>query len=322
MRKSEVMLTLSLLASAAMAAWLWIELRDERALNAELTTRLNSPRVPVVAPEPAVAPAPPSVPASPSTAPFAVLSATTESSRSVQPTPEDMVSYQQRMLQQPKYREAWRAQQRLNYGRRRENVIRLLGFTPEEADAVVELAIDRQLSWYDRTPDKSMTEADSQQQQRAQYEQDQREDQEKLRALLGEPKAARFQEYMESRQTRVQVDELRPQFTGADALRDDQVEPLIAALHAERAQMQQELNEDRDNGSSSPRQPFYERQFELLGAAYKRMHSAAAPILSPSQVERLDALLKRDLERREAEIRLQRVQMKMDPMKTDPMKTD
>ena len=53
-----------------------------------------------------------------------------------------MEAYQRRMLQQPKYREAWRAQQRLRYARRRENVIRLLGFTPEEADAVIEL-VDR-----------------------------------------------------------------------------------------------------------------------------------------------------------------------------------
>ena len=199
----------------------------------------------------------------------------------------------------------------------RKGAIRLLGFTPEEADAVIELVIDRQLSWYDRVPDKSMTEADRQQQQRALYEQYEREDQAKLRELLGDSKHASFQEYMESRATRVQVDEWRPQFTGADALRDDQVEPLIAALHAERAQMKRELSEDRENGSNGPRQPFYERQFELLEQAYERMHSAAAPILSPSQVERLDALLKRDLDRREAELRLQRVQMKSDQMKTD-----
>jgi len=315
MRKSEIILTLSLLGSVAVAGWLWVELRDERARNAELTARLSAPPVLVAVPEPATPPEPGSTPATPAAAPVAIPSGATQPSRVAPGNAEDMVAYQRRMLQQPKYREAWRAQQRLNYGRRRENVIRLLNFTPEEADAVVELAIERQLSWYDRTPDNSMT--DAEQQQRAQYEQDQREDQAKLHALLGEEKSTQLQEYMESRHTRAQVDELRPQFTGADALRDDQVEPLITALHAERAQMQRELNEDRENGSTDARQPFYERQFDLLKEAYKRMHSAAAPILSSSQVERLDALLKRDLERREAELRLQRVQMKMDPMKTD-----
>jgi hypothetical protein len=316
MRKSEVILTLSLLASTAFAGWLWIELRDERARNADLTARVNSPPVLIGTPEPAAPPEPVPNPAS-LRASVAVASNAAETSRVVQSTVEDWEAYQRRMLQQPKYREAWRMQQRLNYARRRENVIRLLSFTPEEADAVIELAIDRQLNWYERTPDKSLSEADQQQQQRDQYEQGQRDEQAKLHALLGAEKAARFEEYMESRETRVQVDGLRPQFTGADALRDDQVEPLIAAMHAERAQMERELDEDPANGGNGPRQPYYERQFELLEEAYKRMHSAAAPILSPSQIERLDALLQRDLERREAEIRLQRVQMKMDPMKTN-----
>ena len=151
---------------------------------------------------------------------------------------------------------------------------------------------------------------------RKSYEQGELEVQAKYRALLGDEKYARLQEYMESRATRVQVDEMRPQFTGADALRDDQVEPLIAAMHADRAQMQRELHDDRDSAnlnSSAERQPFYERQFDLLKEAYKRMHSSAAPVLSPSQLERLDALLKRDIERREAELRLQRAQMKADP---------
>lgn len=317
MRKSEFILALSLLASTAFAGRLWIELRDERARNADLAARVNSPPALTATPEPTTRQEPAPNPAS-LLAPVAVASNAAESSRVVQSTVEDMEAYQRRMLQQPKYREAWRVQQRLNHARRRENVIRLLNFTPEEADAVIELAIDRQLDWYERTPDKSLSEADQQQQQRDRYEQGQREEQAKLHALLGTEKAARFEEYMESRETRAQVDGLRPQFTGADALRDDQVEPLIAAMHAERAQMERELDEDdRANGGNGPRQPYYERQFELLEEAYKRMHSAAAPILSPSQVERLDALLQRDLERREAEIRLQRVQMKMDPMKSN-----
>jgi hypothetical protein len=230
----------------------------------------------------------------------------------VQGTQEDWEAYQRRMMQQPKYRDAWRAQQRLTYALRRENVIRLLGFTPEQADAIVELAIDERLRWVDRTPPNPMTE-DYRQQERALAEQDEREDQARLRDLLGEEKRARFEEYMASRATRVQVDEFRPQFLGADALRDDQVEPLITALHVERASMQEELSALRDTVNwedAQSSQQYRERQIELLKSAYDRMHAAAAPILSGSQLKRLDALLKRDLQRKEAERRMERIQMK------------
>jgi len=296
-----------------MSMWLWRELAAERARNAELNARVDfATPLPVVVPEPTALPESAPVNPSPAAAIPAAEATATSSPGHVYGTQEDMDAYQHRMLQQPKYREAWRAQQRLDYGRRRENLIRLLGFTPEEADAAVEIAIDRLLSLYERAPPNPVTDEYHQQRQ-ALYEQGERDDQAKLHALLGDEKHARFQGYMESRATRIQVDELRPQFTGADALRDDQVEPLIAALHAERAQMQRQLSEDRERASPDgkhARQPFYERQFELLKEAYGRMHSAAAPVLSPSQLERLDALLKREIERREAEIRLQRVQMK------------
>jgi DNA-binding transcriptional regulator YbjK len=144
-----------------------------------------------------------------------------------------------------------------------------------------------------------------------------------LRKLLGDEKNARFQEYMETRNTRMQVDQFRPQFTGADTLRDDQVEPLIAALHVERAQMQQELKEyGATLASDDASQKYSERRIELMKAAYDRMHAAAAPILSSSQTKRLDALLKRDLERQEAQARMVLVQSKIDSAGTGASKTN
>jgi hypothetical protein len=316
MRKSEVLLTLALLGAAAMATWLWGELHAERARNAELSADLNArPVVQIAGLEPQVLQtmqiAPPAVVPTPTS----VNPVSTQSSRTVHGTQEEWDAYQRRRMQNPNYREAWRAQQRLAYALRRENVMRLLGFTPEQADAVVEIAIDHQLRWYDRPSPKSGTEEDAQQ-QRALYEQDEREDQEKLAALLGPDKHARFQEYMESRATRLQVDQLRPQFTGNDLLRDDQVEPLIAALHVERARFEQELREYRESISRNDPQSWVkdgEREIELRKATNERMHAAAAPILSSSQVKRLDDLLKRDLARREAEARMKVVQAKVDP---------
>jgi hypothetical protein len=297
MRKSTVMLTVALIGSVAMSAWLWTELRAERARNAELSARENPPPTLVPVPVSATTPKPTtSLPATPT-------ASATASPRVVQATQEDEVAYQRRMLQQPKYREAWRQQQRLNYAPRRENLIRLLGLSPEQADAVIDIDIDRELGWIENLPG-------TQELQDA----DERDHQAKLGALLGEEKRAQLQAYMESRSTRMQIDQFRPKFTGADALRDDQVEPLIAALHVERAQMQKELEEYRvtlNPDDAESWMQYGERRIGLMKAAYDRMHAAAAPVLSSSQIKRLDALLKHDLERQEAQQRMQQVEAKL-----------
>ncbi len=49
-----------------------------------------------------------------------------------------------------------------------------------------------------------------------------------------------------------------------------------------------------------------------MKAAHGRMHSAASGILSSAQLEKLDAMLKRDLERHEAQQRMSRIQSKLD----------
>jgi len=312
-RRSEVLLTLAVLGASGLSLWFWSELRAERALNAELSARVNAPSRAVDVPEPASTPAPPTATPLLFAAPVAAEPTPTSSPRHVQGRVEDWEAYQRKMMQQPKYREAWRAQQRVNYQTRRENVVRLLGLTPEQADTIIELEIDRQLLWYDRTPPDPMTE-EYRQQMGALADQEERDHQAKLGELLGEEKRMRLQEYMDSRGTRMQVDRYRPQFTGADMIREDQVEPLIAAMHAEDQQMRRVLGEYREtldwnNAVASTRQ-FGERQVEELKAAHQRMHAAAAPILSSSQLQRLDELLKREYERRETEMRMQRMQAK------------
>lgn len=311
-RKSEGLLTLAVLVASGLSLWLWGELRAERALNAELRASVHAPKL-VNVPEPASLPAPPTATPLPAAAPAVVEPTPASSPRHVQGRAEDWQAYQRKMMQQPKYREAWRAQQRVNYQPRRENVIRLLGLTPEQADAIIELDIDRQLLWYDRPQPDPMTE-EYRQQMGALAEQDERDHQARLGELLGEEKRMRLQEYMDSRGTRMQVDRYRPQFTGADMIREDQVEPLIAAMHAEDRQMRELLGEYREtldwNNAAVSTRKFGERQVEELKAAHQRMHSAAAPILSGSQLERLDELLKREYERRETEMRMQRLQTK------------
>lgn len=321
MRKLDVALTLAFLGSAAMSAWLWSELRAERAHSAELSARIDTQASAPIAPVESIAapPAPTPAPASVQTV-MAVESATAQSSRIVQVTPNDWEAQQRRMMQDPRYREAWRAQQRLAYARRRDNVIRLLGFTPEQADAIVDLEIDQQLRMYDRQLSNPQTPEDTQRFM-AREEQDKRDDEARLLEMLGPEKSARFQQYMETRMSRMQVDQLRTQLAGADALREDQAEPLITALHGEYARMQEDVRAYREqlspqDATPDSRQKFNERELEFQKATYERMLSAAGPILSSTQLEKLDAMLKRDLERYEAQERMQRLEAKLTSSKT------
>jgi len=332
MQKSTVFLLVVALASAGVSAGLWMELRAERALNAELGERLNSVLAARTLPERVVNP-----PAEPSTviAPVAATATAapiaagepaspkvSRDSRDSRDSREDWQARQRQLMSDPKFREAFHEQERLRLATRRENFVRLLGFSPEQADAVIDLSIERQMDSQTRSLSGEMT-AEELQRRNESMEAQEREYQAKLRDLLGEAKTKELENYMESRQTRMQVDRFRMQLGGAEPLREDQVEPLIAALHAEQSQMQKEMQEFQgtmkpDGDPSAFQRQYAERQGELMKAAHKRMHSAATGILSSSQLEKLDAMLKRDLERHEAQQRMARIQSKLEPPAESP----
>ena len=324
MQRSTVLLLVVALSSAGICAGLWRELRAERALNAALSDRLNAALANSTASQPVAdhpveshsAMAPVAASAASPQVPAAAGSAIGESPRPAPGAYDDWQARQRRLMNDPRFREAFREQQRLQLAARRENFIRLLGFTPEQADAVIDLSIERQIAW--RESNMPMASENAPQLQKEQLEAQERAYQTKLRELLGDDKSAQLRTYMDSRQVRMQVDQFRTQLTGADALRDDQVEPLITALHQEQSQMQQDLEDYRtsfsaDDNSEASQRKFSDRQVELLKAAHQRMHSAAAAILSSSQLDKLDAMLKRELDRHEAQQRMARIQSKLDP---------
>lgn len=309
MRRINSILAVVSLLSIAVAADLWIELRDERARNLALESRLESIGT---AQDSAAAsnhtPISPTrePPATAARPPTATPAGAAPATRAYLPNVDDEIARQRKLMADPKYRDAWHEQQRALYARRRDNLIRVVGLSPEQADAVLDLQIDRQQSWIENSG--VVNEA----QERA----DEAADQQRLRELLGEQKVQQLQKYMESRATRMRVDDFRSELTGADTLREEQVEPLIDALHVEDARMRQEMQDYRtalmSAGDADARQQLGDRQLENVKATYERMHAAAAPILTSSQMEKFDAMLKRDFDRRAAEQRINRVRSQFD----------
>jgi hypothetical protein len=305
MRTLVAVLSMTLLAALSASAWMWRELRAERARNEELVAQLELPKAAASSGASLSSPPPTEPQPAPATASATVTAQAATSERPVvHGTAEESENYQRRLLGDPRYRAAWSEQQRLNYSLRRENLIRLLGFTTEQADAVIGVMIERQIAWMQKTPNTSEEVAA-----------DETAYQDALRELIGEDQRQRLEHYMESRASRMQVDRLRTHLTGDDALREAQIEPLIAALHVERAQLTQELEQYkttlRAKNTDDIWPVFSERQTELTRAMHQRMQAAAGGILSPAQLDTFVQMLNRELEQHEAQQRMQRLQSKL-----------
>lgn len=316
MRRTHYLLGVMVFGLATASIYLWRELGEERAANAQLRAQLATRAITPASGQPAKA----AVTAPAATLPAPLSAASTPHAESPAPSQvtgkqEDWDAYRRRMMRDPRYREVQREQSRLALAPRRANLIRLLGMTPAQADAVIDLQIEREWQQADQMVNPATEEL--RQQQRQMAEAQEKEFQAKLQNMLGQEKNARLQHYMESRQSRMQVDTFRTQLSGADSLRDDQIEPLVEALHAERAQMRDELEQYRDTlswegDSTESWQRYSERQSELMKGMHSDMHASAGAILSSSQLEHLDAMLDRELQRHETKMRMSKLQSKLD----------
>jgi hypothetical protein len=310
-------LSIALIGSAATSWWLWQELRAEQARNADIKAMITRESMAISSPAMARVPSPRRVPA---TTPASSATPVTHAS-SVEPPqrvsldPEDYRAKQQRLLGDPNYVAAFRAQSRLSLMPRRANLIRLIGLTPEAADAVIEATVDHQMLSRDRQPFQVESE-EQREKWRAQVAAEDAAAEARIRSLVGEQKYPRYEEYMESRQSRMQVDRLRGNLTESEALRDDQVEPLIAALHAAAVQSRQEqqdfrqtINARSDEGEIDRIHEFQARQLKL---DRERMRAAAGSILTNAQLAGLDDMFSVDKQRHEANLAMQRVQLKLE----------
>jgi hypothetical protein len=316
-RKSTLSLSVALVASVSASAWLWHALETERTRNAELASQLErqqvvNPLVEASASPAAPMPAPAQI-ANPDSKQQTVKAAD-DPAKEVNGL--ELIERERQLMLDPRYREAKRAQIRTGLKWRRSALIRLLGFTPVQADVAIELEIDERLRWDDAvTTSGDSVEAFKQAQ--ARYEVFKREQHDKLRAAVGESKATKYREYIESWPSRRQVENLRSELGEANALRDDQVEPLIAALHVERTRMESEMTEFRESLDSSGdternTQRLSDRLTEQMKAMNARVVDAASSLLTNAQLAVLKDQLQHTLTQIEAGKQLEMIQSKLD----------
>jgi hypothetical protein len=300
-RRPFILSVIVVLVLTALNFWSWRKLEEERAHNAELQIQLQQlHQARAAAREPArmagqFAPKTLSQPpGNPPTSATSAAKATPAASKY-----EDWAARERRLMSDPKYREARKAELKMGWSRFRQDGMHVLGATAAEADTVVEWLVETQLAQSIRSNPRTPEEVA---QRRLEIEQSKSREDAELRELLGDSKAEQWQQFMASQASRMVVSQLRAQLTSSDPLRDEQVEPLIAALHAERTQFDDEMRAYRDSLSSKGTLGdhggalYLQREIERAAAANERAHATVAAILSPSQLDKLDELNNRKLE--------------------------
>jgi hypothetical protein len=316
-RKSTLSLSVALIASVSASAWLWHALETERTRNAELASQLERQQVvnPLVeaSASPAVPMLAPAQIASPDSKQQTVKAAD-DPSREVNGL--ELIERERQLMLDPRYREAKRAQIRTGLKWRRSALIRLLGFTPVQADVAIDLEIDERLRW-DDTVTASGDSVEDFKQAQARYEVFKREQHDKLRAAVGESKATKYRDYIDSWPSRRQVENFRSELGEVNALREDQVEPLIAALHVERTRMESEMTEFREsldlNGDTERNAQLQgDRLTEQMKSMNARVIDTASSLLTNAQLAVLKDQLQQSLAQVEASKQLGMIQSKLD----------
>ena len=254
---------------------------------------------------PAADPASPSVGIAPAAPPSVAQSEVNADFRA-----NDLVSSWQdrerQMLRDPLYRDSLREAAKQRFAQTRADAIRAVGMSPEQADRVIDLWVERNL-WLmengDVTGNGNMSpERQSEMKRRTDAEQAE------VRALLGDEMYADWTSYLQSSSERGEVNSMSAQL-GGDALPAAKVDVLVAAFHAERQRAMQEYKEYRlalgatdpfANASVQDRQHY----LDIERAANRRVHHAMAGSLTRVQLDKLDAMLNNRLVPIETALRL------------------
>ena len=303
MRKLLVVLAVMSTALAASTYVFWRDRENERARADALQARiaaLENERVMTAAWQPT--PPDAATPAVHATSAAHASQANPDAADDAIAAHAEYLELRRRLLSDPKYYEAARAGLLPSFADRRAELIRALGITPAKADEIVDYWIDRQLRQEPSLLNPGATEQELRERAELVVRQ-QRENDERLRAITGDELFPRMQEYTASRPSRYRTNQLRTRLGGSDdALRDDQIEPLVKVLHAEQVRHQQEvqdyvqtLNPD-DVGSAEDQQATRLHLQDLVRSSNRRIHASTAPLLSSKQLAELDAIFQAEFD--------------------------
>ena len=223
------------------------------------------------------------------------------------------LSFDAMLLKNPEYRAAAIAQRRAILMDQRPDLAAELGIPPAKANALFDLLAEQELI----TSEERATRVTNREQfeatrKAAQMRRDAVDSQ--IAALLGQQDYAELKQYQATFAAREHVIDLRSALAaGNEPLRQDQVDPLIAAISAEQQRVSDEV---RDFLAASPPRPGEWQQrldginkyrTEQTAAAYDRVRASMSALLTPTQATALETVLRNDLIARDARARMARL---------------
>ena len=292
MRKSTAALLAIVAALAATSVASWRALVKERDRTEALQARMQPRDCPGVA----ATTARQAVPA----ADVAVKQAPTTCEDASAPDTADFD--EPRLLQDAQYREAMRRFRILELTSGHVDLAKVLGISQEKADRLIKLLADRELRYLSK-PHPNPRNEEEQRIRQAEIERSQQEGDAEIASLIGEARLSEWKDYQQSLGSRHDVYQLGANlFAIGHPLREDQVEPLIAAIHEERKRVDQKLRDYTasltwSDGMEVKSHGYRDhRRTELLEAADERIRASASDILSPAQFAVFEDMLRRSRE--------------------------
>lgn len=239
---------------------------------------------------------------------------------------------QRTLMRDPEYREAMRAQQRMNLVRSNPNLARDLDMTAEHLDRLYDVLAEQSLRAMENNgpmwsldgerPDA----AKIQEFQRKAMEQ-QRTNEAELRRALGDGKYREWQEYQSMAGVRYESDRVRTSLASAGVPLDENLaKPLLKTLHEQQVKMMQQhaataatspnanasgrlvLSSGFSPGSSPDMLKMQEQSLEMMTQHQKRQREALARVLTPEQLKIIEDEHNAEQQMQRAQLRIMRAQ--------------
>jgi hypothetical protein len=228
------------------------------------------------------------------------------------------------LLRDPEYREAMRAQQKMNLARSNPNLARDLDMTAEQLDRLYDVLAEQSMRAMENT--SPMWAVNGERPDEAKLQEFHRRNMEQQRAN-GEAKYREWQEYQSMAGVRWEADRVRTSLASAGVPLDENLaKPLLKSLHEQQMKMmQQQATAARasanvnvsaglvtSSGWSAVTSPdvlkMQENSLEMMAQHQKRQRDALASVLSPEQLKIIEEEHNAEQQMQRAQLRIMRAQ--------------
>jgi PAS domain-containing protein len=238
---------------------------------------------------------------------------------------------QRTLMRDPEYREAMRAQQKMNLVRSNPNLARDLDMTAEQLDRLYDVLAEQSLRAMENhgpmwSVDGERPDAAKMQEFQRKAMEQQRTNETELRRALGDGKYREWQEYQSMAGVRWEADRVRTSLASAGVPLDESLaKPLLKTLHQQQMKMMQQAAATAASsnanasarlvvgsafapGSSPDMLKMQEQSLEMITQHQKRQREALASVLTPEQLKVVEDEHNAEQQMQRAQLRIMRAQ--------------